>query len=100
VQGEVFDFYQALLEATIAQARREGRYDDGITDVAGTSVTLAEAPQARARKNPSGNKTLAPYIAADAGIRMLMPDTLSSKPWQFPLLPQTSLEAEAVNTAA
>ena len=44
-QGDIFDFYQALLEATIAQARREGRYDDGITDVSGTSITLADAPQ-------------------------------------------------------
>lgn len=44
-QGDIFDFYQALLEATIAQARREGRYDDGITDVSGTSITLADTPQ-------------------------------------------------------
>ena len=41
----MFDFYQAILEATVAQARREGRYDDGITDVAGTSVTVSGEPE-------------------------------------------------------
>lgn len=45
VQECIFDFYQAILEATIAQARREGRYDEGIVDVSGTSITLAEEPQ-------------------------------------------------------
>lgn len=47
VQECIFDFYQAILEATIAQARREGRYDEGIVDVSGTSITLAEEPQVR-----------------------------------------------------
>jgi hypothetical protein len=47
VQACIFDFYQAVLEAIIQQARREGRYDDGIVDVSGTSITLAEEPQAR-----------------------------------------------------
>ena len=45
MQTFIFDFYQAILEATIAQARREGRYDDGIVDVAGTAISLAEAPK-------------------------------------------------------
>ena len=45
VQSCIFDFYQAILDATIAQARREGRYDDGIVDVSGTAISLAEDPQ-------------------------------------------------------
>ncbi len=47
VQTCIFDFYQAILDSTIAQARREGRYDDGIVDVAGTAISLAEAPKVR-----------------------------------------------------
>ena len=46
-QAIVFDFYQAVLEHTLAVARKEGRFDDGITSVTGTSVTLASEPQAR-----------------------------------------------------
>ena len=45
MQSCIFDFYQAILDATIAQARREGRYDDGIVDVSGTAISLAEDPQ-------------------------------------------------------
>ena len=44
-QGQVFDLYQAILEASIKQARKEGKYDEGIVDVKGTSITLAAAPQ-------------------------------------------------------
>jgi hypothetical protein len=52
VQTLIFDFYQAILEATIAQARREGRYDDGIVDVAGTAISLADAPKVWAISYP------------------------------------------------
>ena len=45
MQSCIFDFYQAILDATIAQARREGRYDDGIVDVSGTAISLAEDPR-------------------------------------------------------
>ena len=41
----MFDFYQAVLEHTLAVARKEGRFDDGITSVTGTSVTLAGESQ-------------------------------------------------------
>jgi C-terminal domain on Strawberry notch homologue len=44
-QKHIFDFYQAMLEATIAAARKEGKYDEGIVDVSGTSVTLGAAPR-------------------------------------------------------
>ena len=44
-QAIIFDFYQAVLEHTLAVARKEGRFDDGITSVTGTSVTLAGEPQ-------------------------------------------------------
>ena len=45
-QAMIFDFYQAVLEHTLAVARKEGRFDDGITSVSGTSITLAGEPQA------------------------------------------------------
>ncbi len=50
MQECIFDFYQAILEATIAQARREGRFDEGIVDVSGTAITLAQQPQVRPSK--------------------------------------------------
>jgi hypothetical protein len=47
VQIQIFEFYQAVLEATIIRARKEGKYDEGIVDVKGTSIILSEAPQVR-----------------------------------------------------
>lgn len=44
-QAQVFNFYQACLEATIENAKRDGKYDDGIVDISGTNVTLAEPPR-------------------------------------------------------
>ena len=42
----IFDFYQAVLENTIETAKRDGKYDEGIVDVKGTSITLAEPQKA------------------------------------------------------
>ena len=47
-QAQIFDLYQAVLEASIQRARKEGKYDEGIVDVKGTAVTLAQPPQVRA----------------------------------------------------
>ena len=44
-QACIFDFYQATLEHTLCIARKEGRYDDGITSITGTAVTLAREPE-------------------------------------------------------
>ena len=44
-QKHVFDTFQAVLEATVEEARREGNYDEGIVDVAGSSVALTSPPQ-------------------------------------------------------
>ena len=44
-QAQVFNFYQAVLEATIEAAKKDGKYDDGIVDVSGSSVRLAEEPR-------------------------------------------------------
>jgi C-terminal domain on Strawberry notch homologue len=44
-QKHVFDTFQAVLEATVEEARREGNYDEGIVDVAGSSVSLTSPPQ-------------------------------------------------------
>lgn len=40
----MFDLFQAVLEATVEAAKREGRYDDGIVDVSGTSIVLTGPP--------------------------------------------------------
>ncbi|BDA46474.1 Protein strawberry notch homolog 1 [Coccomyxa sp. Obi] len=68
VQECIFDFYQAILEATIAQARREGRYDEGIVDVSGTSITLAEEPQVIRRDEVSRAATLLYKVLVDRGV--------------------------------
>lgn len=44
-QAQIFDLYQAVLEASIQRARKEGKYDEGIVDVKGTAITLAQPPQ-------------------------------------------------------
>jgi hypothetical protein len=53
-QAQVFNFYQAVLEATIEAAKKDGKYDDGIVDVSGSSVLLAEEPQTVLTVRPSG----------------------------------------------
>ena len=45
VQTHIFDFYQAVLENTIEEAKKDGRYNEGIVDVKGTAITLAEMPR-------------------------------------------------------
>ena len=52
-QKHVFDLFQAVLEATVEAAKREGRYDDGIVDVSGTSILLT-APPATVRQVRGG----------------------------------------------
>lgn len=44
-QAQIFDLYQAVLEGSIQRARKEGKYDEGIVDVKGTAITLAQPPQ-------------------------------------------------------
>lgn len=44
-QAQIFDLYQAVLEASIQRARKEGKYDEGIVDVKGTAITLAQPPE-------------------------------------------------------
>lgn len=52
-QGQIFDLYQAVLEASIQRARKEGKYDEGIVDLKGTAVTLAQPPQVTSPRLPS-----------------------------------------------
>ena len=40
-----FDFFQALMEHVIAAAKREGKYQDGITDLRATHITMSEPPK-------------------------------------------------------
>lgn len=42
---QIFDFYQAMLETVIEIARKDGKYDEGIVDVKGMSVTIAGEPE-------------------------------------------------------
>lgn len=36
---------QAVLEATIEAAKRDGKYDEGIVDVSGSTISLTSPPQ-------------------------------------------------------
>ena len=56
-QGQIFDLYQAVLEASIQRARKEGKYDEGIVDVKGTAVTLAQPPQVFSSPPPQSSHT-------------------------------------------
>ena len=42
-QCQLFDFFQALMEHGIAQAKKEGKYQDGIVDLRATSITLNDS---------------------------------------------------------
>ena len=71
-QAQVFNFYQACLEATIENAKRDGKYDDGIVDISGTYVTLAEPPRTVLTVRPGHRTftTLLPASTASAAIRL------------------------------
>ena len=58
-QAQIFDLYQAVLEASIQRARKEGKYDEGIVDVKGTAITLAQPPQVSPLSTPP-RRTWAP----------------------------------------
>ena len=59
-QGQIFDLYQAVLEASIQRARKEGKYDEGIVDVKGTAITLAQPPQVTPPPPPACSPRLFP----------------------------------------
>lgn len=44
-QIEIFGMFQRNLEAVIAEARKEGKYDEGIVDVKAFSIQLASEPK-------------------------------------------------------
>lgn len=44
-QIEIFGMFQKFLEATIAEARKEGKYDEGIVDIKAFSIELASEPK-------------------------------------------------------
>ena len=46
-QKYIFDFFMAMLTYVIDDAKKTGKYDEGIVDVKGTSVTLMGEPQVR-----------------------------------------------------
>lgn len=52
-QTYLFDFYQAVMEYVVAEAKREGKFEDGIVDFRATSVVLKGAPRVRAPHHDS-----------------------------------------------
>ncbi|KAA6420128.1 MAG: strawberry notch-1 [Trebouxia sp. A1-2] len=75
-QGQIFDLYQAVLEASIQRARKEGKYDEGIVDLKGTAVTLAQPPQIIRRDESTGAPTLLFRVHVDRGISWDMAQNL------------------------
>ena len=51
-QAYLFDFFQAMLEHTTAEAKREGKYQDGIVDLRATSVVMKGQPRVSPRGTP------------------------------------------------
>ena len=53
----MFNFYQAVLEATIEAAKKDGKYDDGIVDVSGSSCAARRGTADRPHGAPSGKQS-------------------------------------------
>lgn len=48
-QAYLFDLFQAMMEHVVSEAKRDGKYQDGIVDVKATSVELKEPPRVSPR---------------------------------------------------
>ncbi len=58
MQERIFDYYVAVLDATILAAKREGRYDRGVLDLVGSRIELQGDPQTLTNDAYSGAPTL------------------------------------------
>lgn len=67
-QADLFDFFQALLENIILAARKDGKYDDGITSITGSAVTLAADPQVIRKDASTAAPTLLYRVSVDRGV--------------------------------
>ena len=44
-QNLIFDYFSSCLDATTKAARREGKYNDGVTDICGNSIVMSGEPE-------------------------------------------------------
>lgn len=66
-QNALFDLFCTTLEAVISAARKDGKYDEGIADLAGASVSLEE-PEALLWSDPlTGAKMHSALVRVDRG---------------------------------
>lgn len=68
VQAWLFNWYLAHLDAVIANAKKEGRYDNGIVDIQATSLELQGEPRPVFVDELSGGRTLLFKVRVDKGI--------------------------------
>eukprot|EP00887_Chlorella_sp_A99_P005244 scaffold1.g5244.t1 len=67
-RGDLFDFYQATLEALMDRARKEGTLDEGIVDLRAHSVSVNGEPRVLHRDTISGAATMLYAIRLDRGL--------------------------------
>ena len=67
-QGALFDLFAATLQGVIEAARRDGKYDEGIADLSGATVSLEE-PEALLWRDPLTAATMrAALLRVDRGV--------------------------------
>ncbi|CAG9464449.1 unnamed protein product [Pedinophyceae sp. YPF-701] len=67
-QTQLFDFFQQCVEEKVRRAKREGRYDQGITELRGTSVRLLRQPETLYRDPTSGAPATLYEVVIDRGV--------------------------------
>ena len=67
-QSTLFDAFSTALAAGIAAAKREGKYDEGISDVSGSSVSLVEEEATLWRDPLTGAETRSAVVQSDRGV--------------------------------
>ena len=67
-QSLLFDLFAGTLKHVIESARRDGKYDEGIADLSGASVSL-EAPEKVLWRDPlTGATTRQALLRVDRGV--------------------------------
>lgn len=57
IQNEIFEYYAKIYRKVVEEAKKEGKYDTGLQEVRGTSITLMSSEnvsQSRGRWSPVG----------------------------------------------
>ena len=67
-QSLLFELFTQLLDSVITSARKDGRYDEGIADLSGASVTVEEEEALLWRDPATGAETRSALVRVDRGV--------------------------------